>query len=268
MTVITDQRTTIAAEVSGAAVVLGGVRILDDVSLQVRAGEVLSLVGPNGAGKSTLLAALAGDVSIAGGTVALNGRPLRGWGARESARQRAVLLQDITMSFPFTVHEIVAMGRSPWRGTTQEVHDDAAVAEAMEQTDVGQLAGRKFNTLSGGEKARTALARVLAQRAKLLLLDEPTAALDIHHQELVLDVARERARNGDAVVVVMHDLNLAATHSDRVAVISRGTIAADGAPVDVLTSDLLSDVYAHPVDVVPHPHAHLPIILPSRRTTP
>jgi iron complex transport system ATP-binding protein len=256
-----------AATVSAVRVALGGNTILDDVTLQVRHGEVLALVGPNGAGKSTLLGVLAGDLAVSAGEVHLDGQPLRSLPARQAARQRAVLLQDVTMSFPFTVHEIVTMGRAPWRGTPAEDADTAAVTEAMRQTDVTHLARRTFNTLSGGERGRVALARVLAQRAGVLLLDEPTAALDIHHQELVLEVARARARQGDAVVIVMHDLNLAAAHADRVAVMSFGQIAADGAPAEVLTSRLLSDVYSHPVEVVPHPSSDIPIILPARPAT-
>ncbi|PZF79850.1 heme ABC transporter ATP-binding protein [Jiangella anatolica] len=255
---------SVVAAASGITVVLGGSRILDDVSIDVRAGEVLALVGPNGAGKSTLLSALTGDIAVAAGTVTLHGEPLTSWSSPEAAMRRAVLLQQVRLSFPFTVAEVVEMGRAPWTGTPLEDHDAAAVATALADADVAQFAARRFTSLSGGEQARVALARVLAQRTGLLLLDEPTAALDLRHQELVLRVARERAATGVAVVVVLHDLNLAAAHADQVAVLAGGRIVASGPPADVLAGDLLSDVYDHEVEVIAHPRTGAPVILPRR----
>lgn len=243
---------------------LGTAKILDGVSLTAHTGELLALVGPNGAGKSTLLAALAGDVSSYGGVIRLTGEELSHWSDTEAAMRRAVLLQRITLTFPFTVREVVAMGRSPWLGTPREVDDDRVIAETMALTDTAQFADRVFRSLSGGEQARVALARVLAQEASVLLLDEPTAALDLRHQELVLALARDRARDGEAVVVVLHDLNLAAAYADRVAVLDRGRIAAVGAPDDVLEPELLARVYRHPVEVLPHPRTQAPIILARR----
>ncbi|MBD8062449.1 heme ABC transporter ATP-binding protein [Oceanitalea stevensii] len=257
------ERGETALAVDGARVVLGGATILDDVSLSVRAGEVVALVGPNGAGKSTLLGVLSGDVA-AGGTVTLAGRPLGQWSTTEAAMRRAVLVQRVTLTFPFTCRQVVEMGRSPWSHTVREDDDDAAVARAMELTETTALADRTFSSLSGGEQARVSLARVLAQSAGVVLLDEPTAALDLHHQELVLALARDRAAAGDAVVVVLHDLNLAAGYADRVAVLDRGRVAAVGAPAEVLQPDLLSGVYQHAVEVLPHPRTAAPIILARR----
>ena len=237
---------------------LGGAEILRDLNLTVTSGEVLALVGPNGAGKSTALAVLAGDVRPDAGSVWLDGRPLAEWSARETARRRAVLLQRITLSFPFTVAEVVRMGRAPWDD------DEGVVASVMEQTEVTAFADRKFTTLSGGEQARAALARVLAQRAGVLLLDEPTAALDIRHSELVLRTARAQADRGDAVLVVLHDLGMAGAHADRVAVMAEGSIVADGPPGEVLTEGLLSEVYRHPVEVLAHPRTGRPVVLPWR----
>ncbi len=252
-----------ALGVTGAHVVLGGSTILDGVDLTVHAGEVVGLVGPNGAGKSTLLGVLSGDIPTPG-TVTLAGRPLTHWSTTEAAMRRAVLVQRVTISFPFTSRQVVEMGRAPWARTPLEEDDDAAVAHAMELTDTAHLAERIFSTLSGGEQARVSLARVLAQGAGTLLLDEPTAALDLHHQELVLGLARERAQAGDAVVVVLHDLNLAAAYADRVAVLDAGRIAAVGSPPEVLQPELLSRVYQHDVDVLPHPRTSTPIILARR----
>ncbi|GAA0644641.1 hypothetical protein GCM10009548_07000 [Streptomyces malaysiensis subsp. malaysiensis] len=186
----------VVAQAEGLEVRLAGRTVLAEAELTVRAGEVLALVGPNGAGKSTLLAALAADLPAESGTVRLDGRPVAAWTPGELALRRAVLPQTATLSFPFTVEEVVRMGRAPWAGTPAEDEDEAAVAAAMDRTEVAEFAARPFSALSGGERARVALARVLAQRTALLLLDEPTAALDLRHQELVLRVCRERPRRG------------------------------------------------------------------------
>lgn len=234
------------------------------MELAAHAGEVLALVGPNGAGKSTLFAALAADLPADGGSVNIAGRPADGWTAPELALRRAVLPQAAALSFPFLVEDVVRMGRAPWAGTALQEQDDAAVAEAMAVTEVGGFAARPFSALSGGERARVALARVLAQRAPLLLLDEPTAALDLRHQELVLRICRERATAGDAVVVVLHDLGLAAAYADRVAVLHEGRLAAEGPPAEVFDDVLLSRVYRQPVEVFPHPRSGVPVVLPQR----
>ncbi|MER0245458.1 heme ABC transporter ATP-binding protein [Streptomyces sp. HSW2009] len=254
----------LAAEVGDLRVTLGSRQVLTDVSLRVTAGEVLALVGPNGAGKSTLLAALAADLPAGSGTVRIDGRQVADWTAGELALRRAVLPQSAALSFPFTVEEVVRMGRAPWAGTPAADEDDPAVARAMATTEVAEFADRPFSALSGGERARVALARVLAQRAALLLLDEPTAALDLRHQELVLRVCRERAAAGDAVVVVLHDLGLAAAYADRTAVLHRGRIVADGPPAKVFDAELLSDVYRQPIEVLPHPRTGVPLVVPRR----
>ncbi|GAA4123558.1 heme ABC transporter ATP-binding protein [Streptomyces tunisiensis] len=252
------------AEAEALHVRLGGTRdVLHGVDVAVRAGEVLALVGPNGAGKSTLLGALAADIAPAYGVVRIHGRPVSDWSAPELALRRAVLPQASALSFPFSVEEVVRMGRAPWAALGPE-DDDAAVAEAMAATEVTAFAGRPFSALSGGERARVTLARVLAQRAPLLMLDEPTAALDLRHQELVLRLCRERARDGDAVVVVLHDLGLAAAYAHRVAVLRAGRVAADGPPEEIFTEPLLSEVYDQPVEVLPHPRTGAVLVLPVR----
>ncbi|GAA0951028.1 heme ABC transporter ATP-binding protein [Actinocorallia libanotica] len=247
----------------GVNVRRGGRAVLEGVDLDVRPGEVLALVGPNGAGKSTLLAAVCGDLE-AGGEIVLDGRPAVSWRPVELAMRRAFLTQSHALAFSFTVAEVVRMGRAPWAGTPLEDEDDEAVAQAMRDTDVTAFAERPYPSLSGGEQARVALARVLAQRTPVILLDEPTAALDIRHQELVFTVARARAAEGRAVVAVVHDLALAAAHADRVAVLAGGRLAACGEPEEVLTAALLSEVYEHPIEVLPHPRGGRPLILPVR----
>ncbi|WP_024804939.1 heme ABC transporter ATP-binding protein [Nocardia sp. BMG51109] len=240
-------------------------RVLDHVDLEVVAGEILALVGPNGAGKSTLLAALAGELDLATGTVELDDRTITHWAPVDMARRRAVLPQNHTVGFPFTAREVVAMGRAPWVRTPREDADGTAIAAALAATDTEHLAARPFPALSGGERARVALARVLAQDTPTLLLDEPTAALDLGHQEQVLRLVRGRARDGAAVVVVLHDLGIAAAYADRVAVLESGRLAAAGPPRQVLTTELLSQVYRHPVEVFDHPHTGVQLVLPARR---
>ncbi|QOV38753.1 heme ABC transporter ATP-binding protein [Streptomyces ferrugineus] len=252
----------VLARAEAVHVRLGSRPVLHGVSVTVRAGEVLALVGPNGAGKSTLLSALAADLPVAGGTVRIHGRPAAEWSAPELALRRAVLPQSAALAFPFTVEEVVRMGRAPHAVSPAE--DDLAVAEAMAAAEVTGFAVRPFSALSGGERARVALARVLAQRAPLLLLDEPTAALDLRHQELVLRLCRERARAGDAVVVVLHDLGLAAAYAHRVAILRAGRIAADGPPAEVFSERLLSEVYDQPVEVLSHPRTGAVLVTPKR----
>lgn len=252
-----------AVVASGIGVVIDGRPLLTDVDLTVRAGEVLALVGPNGAGKSTLLRAIAGDLSHSG-TVAIDGARTGGEAPLATARRRAVLEQDTAVAFGFRVGEVVRMGRAPWRGTPRAVDDDTVVARVLDQVELADRIDQVFPSLSGGERARASFARVLAQSTPVLLLDEPTAALDLRHQEAVLAVARAHARAGGAVVVVLHDLSLAGAYADRVAMLAGGRIVADGTPIDVLTADRIGTVYRHPVTVVPDPNTGTPVVVPSR----
>ncbi len=253
-----------ALEARGVVVRRGGRAVVDRVDLAVHAGTVTALVGPNGAGKSTLLSVLAGDVRPDAGEVVVDGRPLGDWKSGDLARTRAMLPQEHRVAFGFRVAEVVELGRAPWRGRPEEDHDEAVVLEAMASTDVGHLAARTFPTLSGGEKARTALARTRAQATRIVLLDEPTAALDVGHQEAIMEEVRQEAAEGDAVVVVLHDLSLAAAYADRVVVLDEGRVRADGPPAQALDADLLSAVYRHPLDVLPHPHTGALLIVPRR----
>lgn len=237
--------------------------VLHSVDLDIRPGELLAIVGPNGAGKSTVLAALSGDLPLVNGHVLLNGRPLTDWRPADLARHRAVLLQHNVVAFGFTATEIVRMGRAPWDDSTP-VEDEAVVLQAMRDTDTMHLAQRPVTSLSGGEQARVALARTLAQQTPVLLLDEPTAALDLRHAETILVLLAAHAEAGRSVVAVLHDLDLAAAHAHRVALIANGTLLADGPPEEVLTSELLSHTYGHPVEVIAHPRTGQPLVLPCR----
>lgn len=251
-------------EAVGVRVELGGRAVLGDVDLRVRAGELLALVGPNGAGKTTLLSALAGDLRPTSGTVVVDGRPAGEWVPTDLARRRAVLPQQAAVSFPFRVVDVVRMGRSPWLGTPSEQVDDAVVRAALAESDVLHLAARRVPELSGGERARVALARVLAQGTQLVLLDEPTAALDIRHQELVFGAARRRVDAGDGVVAVVHDLGLAAAHADRVALVADGRLVALGRPHEVMVPELLGAVYGHEIEVLVHPVSGDLLVVPRR----
>ena len=254
-----------ALEMTGVTVRYDDFCALDSVDLTLHAGEIVAVVGPNGAGKSTMLGVLAGDITPNEGEIKIDGAPIGSWSHRELAWRRAVLLQRVNLSFPFTVTEVVRMGRGPWAATDAEDDDDMVVADAMVATDVLHLADRVYTTLSGGEQARVAFARVLAQQTQVLLLDEPTAALDVRHQEQVLVTARARAdQAGAAVAIVMHDLAAAAAYADRVVVLAEGRVRASGKPEAVFTPELLTDVWEYPIDVVPHPQTGDLIVVPHR----
>ncbi|GAA4259471.1 heme ABC transporter ATP-binding protein [Dietzia aurantiaca] len=244
---------------------IGGRVLLDNVRLDVHAGEVLALVGPNGAGKSTLLGVVAGDTEPASGRVVVDGRDLRQWKLGDLARRRALLTQANSVAFPFTVREVVAMGRAPWAGHPEGDDDEMTIDESIAATDTTHLCDRTFPTLSGGEKARVSLSRALAQSTGILLLDEPTAAVDLRHQELVLGRARDMADAGGAVVVVLHDLALAAAWSDRMVMISNGRIRAEGSPASVLTAELVEEVYHQAVLIHRHPLTGDLLVTPDRR---
>lgn len=241
-----------------------GRAILDDAAIDIHAGEVHALVGPNGAGKTTLFGVLAGDIAPAAGAVLLDGRPVAGIRPRALAQQRAVLLQENSVTFPFTAEQVVRMGRTPWARTAAADDDDSAVSAAMATTEVTTLRERSVPSLSGGERARVALARVLAQDTGILLLDEPTAALDLKHHEDVMRVVREEAAAGVAVAIVLHDLNAALAHADRVTLLADGRVTATGTPAEVLTAARIEEVYGQPVDVFPHPLTGVPLVVARR----
>ncbi|WP_435748991.1 heme ABC transporter ATP-binding protein [Microbacterium sp. PMB16] len=241
-----------------------GRAILEDASIEIHDGEIHALVGPNGAGKTTLFGVLAGDVAAQEGTVEIDGRRIGGVRARALAQQRAVLLQENTVTFPFSAEQVVRMGRAPWARTPAADDDDVVVASAMEQTEVTALSARAVTSLSGGERARVALARVIAQSTGILLLDEPTAALDLKHHEDVMRLIRARADAGVAVAIVLHDLNAALAHADRVTLLSDGCVVASGPPAEVLTAPRIEEVYGQAVDVFPHPVTGVPLVVARR----
>ena len=238
--------------------------VLSDVTLEVRPGEVLGVLGPNGAGKSTLLAALCGELAPTQGQVWLDHQALNQWKGPQRAQRLAVLPQTSTLDFAFRVEEVVGMGRLPHQ--TGHVRDAEIVHEALKAADVEHLAGRSYLALSGGERQRVHLARVLAQLwpgqgGQTLLLDEPTSMLDPLHQHTTLKAIRAFADRGAAVLIILHDLNLAARYCDRLLLLEDGQPRALGRPRGVLQPELLKAVFGLDVLVQPHPELGHPLII-------
>ena len=246
---------------------VGKATLLDAVDLTLDAGELTAVVGPNGAGKSTLLRLLAGDLRPTSGTVLLAGEPLDGYDYDDLALRRSVFVQQTVRDIPFAVEAVVALGRSPHqrRADNSSEDDRLAVMSALERTATVHLAERVFATLSSGEQTRVSLARVFAQDTDVLLLDEPTTALDVAHEERVMSELRLLAGRDRAVLAVLHDLNAAANYATRVVVVSEGKVRAIGTPADVLTDGLLSEVYGQPMRVVDHPFRDCPLVLVADR---
>ncbi len=225
---------------------------VESVDLNVREGTHLALIGPNGSGKTTLLRCTLGRLHPEPGEVRLLGRPIAGWGVRELARQVGVVPQEEHLVFPIRVREAVAMGRyphlGPWR--REGPGDREAVDRALDRCDVSELADRRVHALSGGERQRVRIARALAQEPRILVLDEPTIHLDVRHEMEIFELVRGLvAETGLTVVTVTHNLNLAARYASRVALLRAGSLAAEGPPGEILTPDLLEEVFGWPVAV-------------------
>lgn len=255
--------------------------LVDTVDLGLRAGELLVLVGPNGAGKSTLLRLLTGEIKPTQGSVLYNDLPIHDQPAWRLALQRAVLPQSSRMIFPLKVVEVArlgieGLGRRLPGGTMREI-----VGAALQAADITHLAQRSYPTLSGGEQQRTQFARILCQlqagrllqssaagkaAPSILLLDEPVSSLDLRHQIALLDSARALAREGVAVLAVLHDLNLACAYADRLLVLANGSVAACGNPHEVVNNDLLESVFRIALPVRTLPPEHIPFILPQALT--
>ena len=249
---------------------IAGIDLVKDVSLTVKPGEVLAIIGPNGAGKSTFLKLLSGEIRPSAGSISLEGEELQKWSKLDYARKRAVMPQNTVIAFPFTVFEVVLLGRSPHIRGVEDERDQAIALDAMHMTEVKGLAMRYYDTLSGGEKQRVQFARVLTQiwdderiLSRYLFLDEPVAGMDPAHQHEALNIAREFSRRGVGVLVVLHDINLAAMYADRIAVFYGGNLYQYGKPDQVLTEPLIKDVFGLDVMLQQHPTWECSVVIPS-----
>lgn len=224
---------------------------LAGVAFAVAPGEVIAIAGPNGSGKTTLLRAMLGTVPLAGGRVMLQGRPLHEWSRRDIARTIGALPQREEPAFPMSVREAITLGRWSHLGpfASPGAADDAAIASAIERCDVGALADRGIDSLSGGEWQRVRVARTLAATPRVLLLDEPSAALDIAHEMALFELLAGLAADGMAVVVITHHVNLAARYAGRIVLMKEGVAVLDAPPAEVMTESVLSSLFDWPVSV-------------------
>ncbi|ETN91944.1 Hemin import ATP-binding protein HmuV [Gammaproteobacteria bacterium MOLA455] len=245
---------------------LSGFDLLRNVTVQVEAGKVTAIVGPNGAGKSSLLRVLTGELAPTKGSISFNQRDLNDWPVQQRAQMLAVLPQHSLLNFPFTANEVVALGRIPHQ--TGTLKDAEIIDQALKLVDAEYLQKRFYTQMSGGEKQRVQLARVLAQvwlpcaaGEQILVLDEPTAAFDLAHQQLTLEIVRQLAEKGVGVVMVLHDLNLAARCADKLVVFDGGLVAAQGTPEEVLSEQLIDQVFGVKAMIARHPVTNKPLVI-------
>jgi len=232
--------------------------LLNDISCEISSHQITMIIGPNGAGKTTLLKLMAADFDASSGMLLLGDRPVREIHNKSRAQCMGILPQLSLLSFPYRVEDVVALGRSPHR--TGRLCDLHIVRDAMRKLDISHLVGRLYTDLSGGEKQRTQLARVMTQvwreedgTPRILLLDEPLAALDLGHQQQLMAVLKDFSRQGVAVVMVSHDLNVVARYSDKIIALSEGKLIGQGAPSKMLNSSLLKTLFNADIDVIQHP---------------
>ena len=240
--------------------------LLKNISFELAAGQVLGLMGPNGAGKSSLLHGIAGGIATDSGDIALCGKTFKDWHALHRARALSMQVQHSALNFPFTVEEVILLGRAPH--ATGEACDREVLAQVMAATDTGRLRHRPYTQLSGGEKQRVQLARAVAQvwreedaQARLLLLDEPNSALDLSHQKMVLELVSHLAANGCAILLATHDFNLLSSHADELLVMHEGRQHSHGSANEVLTPAMFREVFDVQVLIQTHPQSHAPLVI-------
>lgn len=256
-------------EAQGVSVAIGRKPIIADVAFEARPREITAIVGPNGSGKTTLMRAISGDLPY-GGSITINGAEIASLKPWQAATMRAVLQQATALAFPFTVREIVRLGLVGGRSGVLPGEVDRLPDRALARVDLEGFAGRFYQELSGGEQQRVQLARVLCQvwtpvlngRPRFLLLDEPVSSLDVRHQLIVMNIARDFARSGGGVVAIMHDLNLTAMFADRIHVMHRGRLAAAGTAAEVLTDTIIERVFGCRLKVGVPPADGTPYVLP------
>ena len=252
-------------KIQSISVSYGSRKILHDVSLNIKNGEVLALIGPNGAGKSTLIRAASGVIPYTG-HVRTNGDDFASLSPMQRAKYISTVPQAVSMPPAYTVWETVLLGRTPYLGFLGQVSekDEEIARQSLQRVSALPFTDRRIGELSGGEQQRVLLARALCQSTPILLLDEPTAHLDLQYQVSLLELVSELAHKDNlAVLIALHDLNLAAHYADRIALMVAGNIKAVGIPKEVLQPELIADAYCLPVQVVKHPFLDVPLVLPQ-----
>ncbi|WP_026923726.1 ATP-binding cassette domain-containing protein [Glycomyces arizonensis] len=251
--------------VRNATIGYGRVAISEGLTVDLPEGEFTVIIGPNACGKSTLLKALARMLKPSAGRVLLDGRDIHSQPTRSVAKRLGLLPQSPIAPDGITVADLVARGRYPHQGLLRQwsAEDEAVVAEAMEATDIEDLASRSVDELSGGQRQRVWIAMVLAQQTPLLLLDEPTTYLDITHQLEVLDLCAKLHREGRTLVAVLHDLNQAARYATHLIAMREGAVVAEGAPADIVTADIVEKVFDLPCRIIDDPETATPLVIPK-----
>lgn len=240
--------------------------ILENIDVTVNNGELLVIVGPNGAGKSTLLSMLANELTNKEDLIFFKKKTFHDWDCKELAHSKAKFSQNNSHDIPLTVNDVAMMGRYPYFNSVPQKQDEEAVLKALEETDMASMRQRDYNSLSGGEKQRVHLARVLAQldnnvAQKLVFLDEPLNNLDVLHQHRILQTIKNFTQNGNTAIMVLHDLNLAAQFADRVMLLKKGKIVAHDVPGNVFTKEIISRVYNFPCTICTNPVNQNPLII-------
>jgi iron complex transport system ATP-binding protein len=260
-----ESRILVMLKIQNLSASYGSRKILHNISFNVESGEVLALIGPNGAGKSTLIRAASGVIPYTG-HVRTNGDDFASLNPMQRAKYIATVPQAVSMPPAYTVWETVLLGRTPYLGFLGQVSekDEEIARQSLQRVSALPFADRRIGELSGGEQQRVLLARALCQSTPILLLDEPTAHLDLQYQVSLLELVSDLAHKDDlAVLVALHDLNLAAHYADRIALMVAGNIKAMGKPKEVIKPDLIADAYCLPVQVVKHPFLDIPLVLPE-----
>ena len=248
-----------------------GRKLVDDFSIHIKPNQLTAIIGKNGAGKSTALKAICSEIETESGIISLDGKKVNEISIKELAKVRSVVRQKSNIEFEFSVREIVALGRSPYSGLFTSAKDQVIIKQCLQKVDAYHLIDRIYTTLSGGEQQRVQFARALAQiweriqqnKPSYLLLDEPLASLDVAHQHEMMHVLKQLCVHNVGVLIILHDLNLAAQYTDFVHILKDGISVAEGTPFEVFTEEIIFDAFDHPVSVVPHPKIHCPLIIAS-----
>jgi iron complex transport system ATP-binding protein len=253
-------------KIENLTIFYGDRKILNNINLNVNSGEVVALIGPNGAGKSTLIRGVSGVIPIRSGEIYAGDVNLKSLSSMQRARQIAVVPQAVSLPPAFTVWETVLLGRTPYLNFLGQTSakDEELTRLALEQADVLHLINSRMSEISGGEQQRVLLARALVQDTPILLMDEPTAHLDIRHQLDLLKLIAKYAREKNlTVLIALHDLNLASLFADRIAIVQNGVLCVAGSPQETLTTEILNSIYNVPVHVIHHPETNVPLIIPG-----